>query len=144
MKPIKDWTLHQKIVFHPRVFTLIAVIGSWYFVSSQIEETESWYREELRTLAAASAYMDHRTADEFMQTKGRQFHRLVSRYNYSAAGKTEIERKAEAAFRQDSKLIQFAEKITVGDSVFLAVFTHAKIRPECTACHSDSSGNCTS
>ena len=135
---MKNLTLQQKIVYPILgAFALITVIGSWYFVSAQIAETESWYREELHTLAIASGYMPHATADEFMQTKGLKFHRILLTGNSGVSGKSEFETKAAAAFNKDPNLKLFAEEVSMNDTVFMAVFTPTIVKPECVTCHSD-------
>jgi methyl-accepting chemotaxis protein len=135
---MKNLTLQQKIVYPILgAFALITGIGSWYFVSAQISETESWYREELHTLAIASGYMPHATADEFMQTKGLKFHRILLTANSSVSGKSELEMKAATAFNEDPNLKLFAEEVSMNDTVFMAVFTPTIVKPECVTCHSD-------
>ncbi len=135
---MKNLSLQQKIVYPILgAFALVTGIGSWYFVSAQIDETESWYREELRTLAIASGYMPHATADEFMQTKGLRFHRILLSGNSGANGKNELETRAAAAFNKDPNLELFAEEVSMNDTVFMAVFTPTTIKPECVTCHAD-------
>jgi methyl-accepting chemotaxis protein len=135
---MKNLTLQQKIVYPILgAFALVTIIGSWYFVSTQIKETESWYREELHTLAIASGYMPHAAADEFMQTKGLRFHRVLVSGNSSVSGKNEIETRAAAAFNQDPNLKLFTEEVSMNDTVFMAIFTPTTVKPECVTCHAD-------
>ena len=135
---MKNLTLQQKIVYPILgAFALVTGIGSWYFVSAQIAETESWYREELHTLAIASGYMPHVTAEEFMQTKGLRFHHILLSRNSVVTGKNEIETRAAAAFERDPNLTFFAEEVSMNDTVFMAVFTPIIVKPECMRCHTD-------
>jgi methyl-accepting chemotaxis protein len=133
---MKNLTLQQKIVYPILgAFALVTGIGSWYFVSAQIDETESWYREELRTLVAASGFMVHSAVAEFAQSKGLQFHKVRVSENYSWNGKNEIETRAEAAFKRNPKLELFVDEVPMKDDVFLAVFASYHLKPECKTCH---------
>ena len=135
---MKNLTLQQKIVYPILgAFALVTGIGSWYFVSAQIAETELWYREELRTFAIASGYMPHAAADEFMQTKGLRFHRVLLSENSGVSGKNELETRAAAAFEKDPNLKDFTEEVSMDNTVFMAVFAPVIIKPECTTCHTD-------
>jgi methyl-accepting chemotaxis protein len=129
-------TLQQKIVYPILgAFALVTGIGSWYFVSAQIDETESWYREELRTLTAASGFMIHSSVAEFAQSKDLQFHRIRLSESYGWNGKNEIETRAEAAFKRDPKLEQFVDEVPMKNDVFLAVFASYHLKSECKTCH---------
>jgi len=129
-------TLQQKIVYPILgAFALVTGIGSWYFVSAQIDETESWYREELRTLTAASGFMIHSSVAEFAQSKGLQFHKIRLSESYGWNGKNEIETRAEAAFKRDPKLEQFVDEVPMKNDVFLAVFASYHLKSECKTCH---------
>jgi methyl-accepting chemotaxis protein len=142
MTTLNNLTLQQKILFPILgAFALIVILGSWYFVSRQIKENESWYEEELRTLAIASGYMEHSIADEFMQTKGLRFHRIFVSSNSSVSGKNEIEMKAVEAFIRKPNLKSFTETVSVGDSLYLAVFAPATMKPECMTCHASAQSN---
>ena len=135
---MKNLTLQQKIVYPILgAFALITGLSSWYFVSSQVDETEMWYREELHTLAIASGYMPHATADEFMQTKGLRFHRILLSRNSGVSKRNELETRAEAAFNKNPNLKLFAEEVSMNDTVFMAVFTPTTVKPECLTCHAD-------
>jgi methyl-accepting chemotaxis protein len=135
---MKNLTLQQKIVYPLLVtFALILSIGSWYFVSAQIHETEAWYRDELLTLAAASGYMPHVTADEFMQTRGLRFHRILASGNSRSSKRNELERRAADAFDHNPDLKFFFEEISVNDTVFMVVFTPTTMKRECVGCHAD-------
>jgi methyl-accepting chemotaxis protein len=139
---LNNLTLQQKILFPILgAFALIAILGSWYFVSHQTEENESWYKEELKTLAVASGYMEHTIADEFMQTKGLRFHRIFISGGSSLSGKNEIESKAAEAFIRKPDLQSFTEIVTVGDSLYLAVFAPVSMKPECRMCHASTQSN---
>jgi methyl-accepting chemotaxis protein len=133
---MKNLTLQQKIVYPILgAFALVTIIGTWYFVSAQIAETESWYREELRTLVAASGFMVHSTAAEFAQSKGLQFHKVRLSESDSRNSNNEIEKRAEAAFKRDPKLELFIEEVPMKDDDFLAVFALNHLKPECQTCH---------
>jgi len=133
---MKNLNLQQKIVYPILgAFALVTIIGSWYFVSAQIDETESWYREELGTLTAASGFMLHSSAADFAKSKGLQFHKFQLSENYGTNGSNKIEKRAEAAFKRDPKLELFVEEITVNDEDFLAVFMSYNLRSECNTCH---------
>ncbi len=135
---MKNFTLQQKIVYPILgAFALVIGLSSWYFVSSQVDETNRWYREELYTLAIASGYMPHATADEFMQTKGLRFHRILLSRNSGMSKRNELETRAGAAFNKNPNLKLFAEEISMNDTVFMAVFTPTTVKPECLTCHTD-------
>jgi methyl-accepting chemotaxis protein len=139
---LNNLTLQKKILFPILgAFALLAILGSWYFVSHQTEQNESWYEEELRTLAVASGYMEHAIADEFMETKGLKFHRILISTGSPVSGKNEIEMKAAEAFIRKPNLKSFTETVTVGDSLYLAVFAPVTMKPECMSCHASMQSN---
>ncbi|MBN1397400.1 MAG: methyl-accepting chemotaxis protein [Bacteroidetes bacterium] len=133
---MNNLTLQQKIVYPILgAFALIIAAGCWYFVSAQIDETEFWYREELRSLTEASGFMPHSSAAELAQLKHLQFHMIHSSENTGIDNRSEIEKKAAAAFKRNPKIKLYIEEISVKDEAFLAVFKSNSLKPECTACH---------
>ncbi len=133
---MKNLTLQQKIVY-PIFGTvaLIAIIGTWYFVSAQIYEAESWYREQLSSLTAASGFMPHSSAADFAQSKNLKFHMVRLSESYEANSSNEIEKRAESAFKRDPKLKLFVEEVPINEDDFLAVFASYNLKPECITCH---------
>jgi methyl-accepting chemotaxis protein len=133
---MKNLTLQQKI-FYPILgaFALVIIIGAWYFVSAQIDETESWYREELRALTAASGFMPHSSAANFAQSRGLKFHMVRLSEDNGTNSSNEIEKKAESAFKRDPKLKLFVEELPINEDDFLAVFSLYNLKPECITCH---------
>jgi methyl-accepting chemotaxis protein len=133
---MKNLTLQQKIVYPILgAFSLLAIAGSWYFVTSSIDETELLYREELQTLTAASAYMTHTTAVEFLRTKGVKFHRFFLSTSSSTIKNDNLGQQAAAIFHRNPNLRLFADKIKDRETVFLAVFIPTEMKPECISCH---------
>lgn len=133
---MKNLNLQKKIVYPILgAFALVTALGSWYFVSRQIKETESWYRQEFRTLTVSSGLMGHGAAEEFVRIRGLRFHKVPIRKNSIVESNSEIETRAAAAFECDPNMQFFEDEIPVKDTLYLAVFTATKYKQECRTCH---------
>jgi methyl-accepting chemotaxis protein len=123
----------------PIAAALIVILGgvSWFLIGWQTSNDEKAYREHMETLARTSAMMMHSAAEEYTQSKGLQYIRVVG---ISGNATNETEQMGKESFKiftahPDSTVIDVLRKDAKGEERMF-VFVPGKIQEQCAACHS--------
>jgi methyl-accepting chemotaxis protein len=133
---IKNLSLQTKIAVPILgVLALVVVGGAWIFISILNSNLERLYTEQCSSLAIASRSMLHSTAEEYVESKGMKFHRVVW-------GDKDAEMRASAEegaainwFRANPDKDIFNTQMILNDTAEIVSFAPARLQQECEGCH---------
>jgi methyl-accepting chemotaxis protein len=124
-------------IFLPVGIGLLAVVVAIVvlFVQSEKTDMEETFRSEISGLAIQSRFMIHSAAEEYAKSKSFRFFRITSTGVPDTGVLGTVQRDAEAflSSHPDSELV--VKEYEVNGERFMAAFSAARIRTECTYCH---------
>jgi methyl-accepting chemotaxis protein len=124
--------------FLPVALSLAALLGLviWGVSTYQTSQAEKAFEENLTSLAVASRSMFHQDAEEYCQSRGMTFHRvLAGRFSKdSAAGA--FERGSMTFFTENPKVEQRIGHFTdAGGDPRIYVLSPGRVKDSCLGCH---------
>ena len=124
--------------FLPVALSLAALLGLviWGVSAYQTSQAEKAFEENLTSLAVASRSMFHQDAEEYCQSRGMTFHRvLVGRFSKDSAAEA-FERGSMSYFSENPKVEQRVSHFTdTTGTPRIYVLSPGRLKDACTQCH---------
>jgi methyl-accepting chemotaxis protein len=125
--------------FLPVAGALVLVIGLvvWFTGLTQTQKAEQAFRDHLASLATTSRFMMHSAAEDYCNTHGMHFHRVIVGDPAKAGDEGAFEQSVLKTFAaNDKEELQQREYADAGGKPYLIAYAPVRLQDSCTMCHS--------
>ncbi|HTY39045.1 MAG TPA: methyl-accepting chemotaxis protein [Bacteroidota bacterium] len=124
-------------VFLPTTLVIAALVATvvWAVIRWQVAEFERVFRDQVATIATASRYMIHSSAEDYAKARGYTFHRVTEGMTDKDPQVNSTQQEAFRAFAADKNLELFSRQVTREGKPVLYVFAPGRNQDECISCH---------